>query len=439
MSNIVLLFPLLIFLCVIIFVPVLIGVYVYRDANRRGMNALMWTLIAILAPSLIGFIIYLLVRGNYSNMKCPRCEAPVTEQYVVCPKCGAKLRPSCPNCSMPVEQDWKVCPKCAQSLPVNQDDIMIPVQPKDRTLWKILVAIILIPVILILVLGLSFSAASIGGSSSLMVTPFEEYYADQEIPESVKEYVQEWVDGLPLEENSAYALCYGWEYMEGSDKRDYLYLIYIPGHGCADQIGHGYEQGLFGSAYNLDLSGVSREDGFYSTAVGVGKKSVPKLKITVDGVKLDVQMEMVDFNPTPYVIASESDYSTLTNASGNLYIGSMEKEMQPDLVMITKVTDGAQVSQLDHSEPDFLLNVVVGIHELEYLDEKPSSLVGYEYDDYFLISVHYSDTTGEEHYKEQSDYHVITDGESFYLLELANDLVYEITDKSYTVLSSMFE
>lgn len=102
--------PVLLF---ILMIPILIGVYVYRDASRRKMNAVLWTLIAVVAPSLIGFIIYLLVRGNHSDMECPRCNTPITNQYVVCPKCGAKLRPSCPNCSAPVEVDWAVCPKCA--------------------------------------------------------------------------------------------------------------------------------------------------------------------------------------------------------------------------------------------------------------------------------------------------------------------------------------
>ena len=54
----------LIFLSAVLIVPILIGVYVYRDAKRRGMNALVWTLIALFAPSLIGFIIYLLVRNS---------------------------------------------------------------------------------------------------------------------------------------------------------------------------------------------------------------------------------------------------------------------------------------------------------------------------------------------------------------------------------------
>lgn len=48
---------LVIYLAALICIPVLVGVYVYRDANSRGMNAALWTLIAILAPALIGFII----------------------------------------------------------------------------------------------------------------------------------------------------------------------------------------------------------------------------------------------------------------------------------------------------------------------------------------------------------------------------------------------
>ena len=82
MSNVVIAIPLFMLMIIVALLPLLIGVYVYRDAKRRGMNAALWTLIAILAPSLIGFIIYLLVRGNYSNLKCPRCAATVTEQYV---------------------------------------------------------------------------------------------------------------------------------------------------------------------------------------------------------------------------------------------------------------------------------------------------------------------------------------------------------------------
>lgn len=82
-----------------------LGIYVYRDAKSRGMNAPLWTLIAVLAPVFVGLIIYLLVRGSYSDLKCPNCAAPVTEQFR-----------SCPSCAAPVEPDWKVCPHCGNPL-----------------------------------------------------------------------------------------------------------------------------------------------------------------------------------------------------------------------------------------------------------------------------------------------------------------------------------
>ena len=69
-------FIFLIVLLIGLLVPILIGVYVYRDANRRGMNAVMWTLIALIAPSLLGFIIYLLVRSSYSNLNAHGAERP---------------------------------------------------------------------------------------------------------------------------------------------------------------------------------------------------------------------------------------------------------------------------------------------------------------------------------------------------------------------------
>lgn len=45
-------------------IPLTISIYVYRDAKRRKMNAIVWTLITLFVPSLVGFVIYLLVRTN---------------------------------------------------------------------------------------------------------------------------------------------------------------------------------------------------------------------------------------------------------------------------------------------------------------------------------------------------------------------------------------
>lgn len=455
MSNIAVAIPLFILMIIVILLPLLIGVYVYRDAKRREMNAALWTIIAILAPSLIGFIIYLLVRGNYSNLKCPRCDATVTEQYVVCPKCGAKLKPSCPNCSTPVEPDWTVCPKCAQPLPTVQEDIVTPVHPKDKTLWKILAAIVIIPVVLILVLGLSFSAVSGGGSSSMREVSFDEYYADQEIPESTKEYVREWLDGLEPRTDHVYALRYTHRFDPESETKDYYYLIYVPGGGGVDRRGFGYSTGLFSTTFKLELEGTSGQDGLYC-AMTTSKKAAPQLRVTLDGKRLEDEVTVIDFNPTLYTIASESDYSMLTNAAGDLYVEQLEKEMEPDLVTITVVEDGQEVASGEFDAPDFLLNTVAGIHELQYLDELPSSLENYQLSDYFILSVHYSDTTGEAHYEDTSDYLIVDTSSTYYLLEIRVDcqieeileegqitsrddvLVYDISEDAYAALGELF-
>ena len=455
MSNVVIAIPLFMLMIIVALLPLLIGVYVYRDAKRRGMNAALWTLIAILAPSLIGFIIYLLVRGNYSNLKCPRCAATVTEQYVVCPKCGAKLKPSCPNCSAPVEPDWTVCPKCAQPLPTVQEDIVTPVQPKDKTLWKILAAIIIVPVVLLLVLGLSFSAASGGGSSSLREVSFDEYYADQELPESTKEYVRNWLGEINPRTDHVYALRYTYRFNPNSETTDYYYLIYVPGGGDVDRRGFGYSTGLFSTAFKLELEGTNDQDGLYCVMT-TSKKAAPQLRVTLNGKRLEDEITVVDFNPTLYTIASESDYSMLTNAAGDLYLEQLEKEMEPDLVAITVVEDGQGVATGEFDAPDFLLNTVTGIHELHYLEEYPFSLENFQLSDYFTLSVHYADTTGEAHYEDTSNYLIVETESAWYLIEIGPNsviekileegqitsrddvLVYEISEDAYSELANLF-
>lgn len=454
MRNVVLIFPLLILLSVVIFVPVLIGVYVYRDASRRGMNAVMWTLIAILAPSLIGFIIYLLVRGNYSNMKCPQCQTPVTEQYVVCPRCGAKLRPSCPNCATPVEQDWKVCPKCTHPLPSGWQDVVLPDRPQDKTLWKILIALIVVPVVLILLLGIAFTAVSNGASSSMREITLGEIYDDQDLPESTKDYVQEWVEDLKIDRDHAYALCYVNQFDPRSETRDYYYLIYVPGGGRVSRQGFGTSVGLFHITYQLDLDGGNNLDGFYC-AMTTSKKKDPKLQVTLDGRRLESEVTAVDFNPTLYTIASESDYSALVGAAGELCVEEESVAMQPELATFTKYIDGQRYGVLETDAPDLLLDTVVAIYELDYLEDGALIPQVFQLKDDFTLSIHYGHTYGSSQYGETISY-VVTETEGrYFLLELTDDtdlsklqslgeisanekmLVYEISEESYLELDAL--
>ena len=94
-----------------------IGVAVFRDARKLGMNAWMWMLVAVFAPNGIGIIIYLVFRYNEKRKKrCFECNKVITGDFRVCPHCGASLGNKCPECDKQVELDWNVCPYCSHRL-----------------------------------------------------------------------------------------------------------------------------------------------------------------------------------------------------------------------------------------------------------------------------------------------------------------------------------
>ncbi len=295
-------------LMLILVIPVSIGVYVYRDARRRNMEAALWTLVAVLAPALIGFIIYLLVRGNYSDLKCARCSATVKEEYTVCPKCGVKLCPVCGNCGMPVEGDWSVCPRCAQPLDGYEGNIAVPVRPKDHVLWKILIAVILIPVLLIILLILGLSASSQGGSCSVMHLTSEEYFAQQD-----NEEVKEWFASLDEESDKAYVL----RYVHETGDAEYVgcyYLMYVPAAGEETELSFGYQGGLIQNKCIIELENCTMGEGMiYCIYHDYGEAS--QLKVYGDGEKLSCEVTDAAYNPTLFELTD--DYGMVESVNVN--------------------------------------------------------------------------------------------------------------------------
>jgi len=113
------LFPLLLLLVIWLIVVF----WVYRDAERRGMNGVLWALL-IFVGNFVGLIIYLIVRNEEfprlvaaePTQLCPSCGKVVVQKYSFCPHCGTRLKAVCPNCDKPVSSEWKVCPHCGQNL-----------------------------------------------------------------------------------------------------------------------------------------------------------------------------------------------------------------------------------------------------------------------------------------------------------------------------------
>ena len=116
-------------------VGVWVIVWVYRDAEKRRMNGLLWALL-VLIGNLIGVIIYLLVRnGTGENAEkgmpatqigeaepqsdsttCPNCSETIQKHFVFCPSCGNKINEACPECKEPVQSGWQVCAHCGHRL-----------------------------------------------------------------------------------------------------------------------------------------------------------------------------------------------------------------------------------------------------------------------------------------------------------------------------------
>ena len=95
-------------------VLLLIG-YVNRDAKRRGMNYVLWTLLVIFVPNLIGYIIYFVVRDPIRSA-CPQCGATVNPAFNFCPSCKYNLHPACPQCHRGIEVGASFCPYCSAEL-----------------------------------------------------------------------------------------------------------------------------------------------------------------------------------------------------------------------------------------------------------------------------------------------------------------------------------
>lgn len=81
-------------------IAILLCVWVYRDAESRGMSGPLWLIIVIIT-GIIGLIIYLIVRKE----KVPP-GAPAEKVTRVCPSCGRVVAPGV-----------KFCPHCGKELP----------------------------------------------------------------------------------------------------------------------------------------------------------------------------------------------------------------------------------------------------------------------------------------------------------------------------------
>ena len=283
-----------------------------------------------------------------------------------------------------------------------------------------------------------FSISS--GSSSFREVSLEKYFADEELPLTTKEFVRDWVDDLPKEENHVYALRFRYQVLEESKKKDYYYLIYIPGCGNVSSNSFGYSAGLFGlgGELKLELNGNGGEESFYCMMISE-KRQAPGLRVIWNGKRLEDVVTVVDFNPTLYTIATEDDYSILVEASGDFYAEDAPEELKPVGIAIIKYENGQEMDAVKQEDSDFLLTTVVNIHELTAMSNPPQLPDKEEFANYFEIDINFVDATGNTSQMIDAEYYVVEQDGERYLIEEQHGYVYPIDEAAYTGLKELFD
>ncbi len=89
--------------CFVIFLPLiiglLVGIWVYKDAEKRGKSGVLWLLIVWFVAFPIGLIIWLVVRPPIGGEK----------------KAAASSERRCPNCGRAIPDDARTCPYCGKN------------------------------------------------------------------------------------------------------------------------------------------------------------------------------------------------------------------------------------------------------------------------------------------------------------------------------------
>ncbi len=89
--------------CFVIFLPLiiglLVGIWVYKDAEKRGKSGVLWLLIVWFVAFPIGLIIWFVVRPPIGGEK----------------KAAASSERRCPNCGRVIPDDARTCPYCGKN------------------------------------------------------------------------------------------------------------------------------------------------------------------------------------------------------------------------------------------------------------------------------------------------------------------------------------
>ncbi|MEM3042940.1 MAG: zinc ribbon domain-containing protein [Thermoplasmata archaeon] len=96
---------------ILLIISILIAIWVYKDAESRGMSGVLWLIVVLLA-GIIGLIIYLVVRKpKVAPIPAYGAHPPV---YAPPPSYGGPppMGTNCRYCGAPLAAGSPVCPNC---------------------------------------------------------------------------------------------------------------------------------------------------------------------------------------------------------------------------------------------------------------------------------------------------------------------------------------
>jgi len=96
-----------------LFFWVMVIIWVYRDAERRGMEGALWAII-VFFTHIVGLIIYAIVRsGKPVKQEAPK--PPPTEAKPSAPA-PPPTTPTCSRCGKEIRPEWRICPFCGEKI-----------------------------------------------------------------------------------------------------------------------------------------------------------------------------------------------------------------------------------------------------------------------------------------------------------------------------------
>jgi hypothetical protein len=88
--------------------------YVSRDAPRRNMGTVFWTLVCLI-PGGIGSVLYFLLRLPIVSL-CPSCGTRIQSEFHFCPQCAFQVSAACGKCYRGVRITDLFCVNCGHDL-----------------------------------------------------------------------------------------------------------------------------------------------------------------------------------------------------------------------------------------------------------------------------------------------------------------------------------